>query len=357
MRRLSQGVLDEAEGRQLAQDVEAAIGSVVARQVEVGIDVVGDGEYSKDSYATYFAQRLTGFEPGGRPVEFADLVDFPGVAERDQPVRDTNELVTIPACTGPVSYRDTTTVEVDIANLAAAARAANPNEVFMTSASPGLITTIAEDRHYGDHEAYLAALVDAMRVEYEAIYNAGFILQFDCPDLGMGRHLRYADQPLEDWLRVAQLNVEALNAATSGIPSDAMRMHLCWGNYNGPHTHDVPLADVIDIVLKARPDGILFEAANPRHAHEWQVFEDVSLPDGKVLIPGVIESTTSYVEHPELVAERILRYARVVGAENVIAGVDCGFSSGASYVTIDEKVAWAKLAVLVEGAELASSRR
>ena len=357
LQRQSRGLLDETESQQLARDVQTAVESVVARQVEVGLDVVNDGEIGKDAYATYYAQRLTGFEPSGQPVEFADLLEFPGVAQRSAPVRDVNELVTIPACVGPVRYADTSAFQVDIANIAAAAGAAQPYEIFMTAASPGLIATVAEDRHYRDHEAYLAALVDAMRVEYEAIHAAGFVLQLDCPDLAMGRHFRYRDHSLEDWLRVAELNVEALNAATSAIPPDAMRIHVCWGNYNGPHTHDVPLPDVIHVLLRARPAGISFEAANPRHQHEWRVFEDVRLPDGKVLIPGVVESTTNYIEHPELVAERILRFAQVVGAENVIAGVDCGFSSGASYVTIDEKVAWAKLAVLVEGAELASKRR
>jgi 5-methyltetrahydropteroyltriglutamate--homocysteine methyltransferase len=357
LHRYSLGTLDESEVEALATGVSDAIEAVVARQVAVGVDVVGDGEMSKDAYSTYFAQRLSGFSDGGLPVIAADLEDFPGVVAASTAIRDIDELVVIPACTGDVAYVDTSAVDADIANLSAAATAAHPAGVFMTAASPGLIATVAEDRHYGDHESYLAALVDAMRVEYEAIHAAGFVLQLDCPDLAMGRHMRYRHLSLDEWRRIATLNVEAINAATSAIPEDAMRMHVCWGNYNGPHTHDVPMADVIDVVLRARPAAIAFEAANPRHEHEWKLFEDVALPDGKLLIPGVIDSTTNYVEHPELVAERILRFAKLVGAENVIAGVDCGFSSGASYLTVDEDVAWVKLAALAQGAALASTRR
>jgi 5-methyltetrahydropteroyltriglutamate--homocysteine methyltransferase len=228
----------------------------------------------------------------------------------------------------------------------------------MTAASPGVLTHLTGDAHYGSHEAYLAALVDVMKIEYDAIHRAGFVLQLDCPDLASWGRTEYPrpGATFDEWRRVATANVEALNAATRDIPPEAMRLHVCWGNYSGPHHLDVPLRDIVDIVLKARPAGLSIEASNPRHEHEWTVFEDVRLPDGKMLVPGVVDSTSNFVEHPEVVAQRLLNFARVVGRENVVAGTDCGFATIAAWHAVDPRVAFAKLRSLVEGAELASGR-
>jgi len=224
----------------------------------------------------------------------------------------------------------------------------------MTAASPGLISLFFHNGHYPSHEAYLAAIADAMRAEYETIHKAGFILQLDCPDLGMGRHIQYADLPIAEFRKKARLHIEALNHATANIPPERMRLHLCWGNYEGPHHCDVPLADIIDVVFQARPAALSLEAANPRHAHEWKLFEKVKLPEGKLLIPGVLESKTNFIEHPELIAQRIARYANLVGRENVIAGSDCGYGTWVGQAAVDPAVVWAKLAAMTDGARLAS---
>ena len=259
----------------------------------------------------------------------------------------------MPACIGPVSYRDVDAVRVDIANLQAAVAASEVEDAFMTAASPGVISVFLPNKHYASHEEYIGALADVMKEEYDEIYRAGLVLQLDCPDLAMTRHMD-SNESLDEFRRRARLHVEAINHATRDIPADGMRMHLCWGNYEGPHHHDVPLRDIIDIVFEARPAAISFEAANPRHAHEWTVFEQVKLPDGKVLIPGVIESKSNFIEHPELVAQRIARYARLVGRENVIAGSDCGFATFASLLAIDPGITWAKLGAMAERARIAS---
>ena len=261
----------------------------------------------------------------------------------------------MPACVGPVSYRDLDAVRADIANLRAALADPEVEDAFMTAASPGVISVFLQNQHYDTHEEYIAALADAMKAEYDEIHHAGLVLQLDCPDLAMTRHMR-ADESLEDFRRRAKVHVEAINHATRDIPGEDMRMHLCWGNYEGPHNHDVPLRDIIDIVFEARPAAISFEAANPRHEHEWTVFEDVKLPDGKAVIPGVLDSTTNYIEHPELVAQRIVRYAQLVGRENIFAGSDCGFATFASYFTIDPAITWAKLRAMADGARLASTQ-
>jgi 5-methyltetrahydropteroyltriglutamate--homocysteine methyltransferase len=227
-------------------------------------------------------------------------------------------------------------------------------EAFLTAASPGVISLFFRNDHYPSHEAYLFAIADAMRHEYEAVSRAGLLLQVDCPDLAMGRHIQFAALSLEEFRRMARLHVEALNHALAGVPADRVRMHVCWGNYEGPHHHDVPFEDIVDIVFAARPSGVSFEAANPRHAHEWRLFERVRLPEGKILIPGVLESKTNYIEHPELVAQRIGRYAKLVGRENVIAGTDCGYGTWVGQAAVDPGVVWAKLASLAEGARLAS---
>lgn len=259
-----------------------------------------------------------------------------------------------PGCNGPISLRDHAAALRDVQNLKAAAGASNPEDAFLTAASPGVIGLFFHNDHYASHEEYLYAIADAMRPEYETIANAGFILQLDCPDLAMGRHTQYASLSLAEFRKKAQLHMEVLNAAVSKIPPERLRLHLCWGNYEGPHHLDVPLRDIIDIVFRARPSGISFEAANPRHAHEWKVFEDVKIPEGKVLVPGVVESKSNFIEHPELIAQRISRYANLVGRENVVAGSDCGFGTWVGQAAVDPDVVWAKMQAMVEGARLAS---
>jgi 5-methyltetrahydropteroyltriglutamate--homocysteine methyltransferase len=261
-----------------------------------------------------------------------------------------------PACNAAIGVRDPQAARTDIAHLSTAMKTAGATDGFLTAASPGVVSLFFRDEHYGSEEAYLAAIANAMRDEYEAIAAAGFVLQIDCPDLGMGRHIQYAELPLAEFRRKAELHVEALNDALRNIPAEQLRMHLCWGNYEGPHHCDVPLADVIDIVFRAKPSAIVLEAANPRHAHEWQLFESVKLPDGKLLVPGVIESKSNFVEHPELVAQRIGRYAKLVGRENVIAGSDCGYGTWVGQAAVDPDVVWAKMAAMAEGARIASSR-
>jgi 5-methyltetrahydropteroyltriglutamate--homocysteine methyltransferase len=308
---------------------------------------------SKPSYATYIKDRLDGFGGESHPLTYQDLVDFPELAKKvfGDPGRSRRRT---PACTGPISVRDAEAANRDAANLRAAVDSVQVEEGFMSAASPGVIALFFRDDHYGDREAYLFAIAEAMRVEYEAVTDAGFVLQIDCPDLAMGRHIQFADKSIEEFKREARLNIAALNHALANIEPDRLRMHLCWGNYEGPHHYDVPLADIIDVVFEARPSAIALEGANPRHGHEWKVFEDVKLPDGKVIIPGVIESKANFIEHPELIAQRILRYANLVGRENVMAGSDCGYGTWVGQAAVDPDVVWAKLAALHEGAELAS---
>ena len=334
--------------------VRTAVGEVVRRQVEIGIDVVNDGEMSKPSYATYVKDRLTGF--GGESPTPRDIYaeDFPEWAARRaaDPSRARRKM---PACIGPVSVKDPDAVHRDIANFKQALEGVEPTDTFMTAVSPGTIATFLQNAYYPDEETYIYALADVMRQEYRAIIDAGLTLQVDCPDLtSLGRDRANPDE-LTGLRTRTQMHIEALNQALEGLPPEQLRMHLCWGNWHGPHTHDVALRDIIDLVLQARPTAISFEGANPRHEHEWAVFKDVKLPEGKMLIPGVIDSCTNYVEHPELVAQRIFRYADVVGKQNVIAGSDCGFGTFIVSTTVDPRIAWVKLASLVEGARLASA--
>ncbi|HET9490620.1 MAG TPA: cobalamin-independent methionine synthase II family protein [Methylomirabilota bacterium] len=333
--------------------VRAGVAEVVGKQVQAGLDVVNDGELSKPSYATYIKDRLNGFDGTSQPLQYQDLVDFPGMARRvfGDPGRSRRKT---PACTGPISVRDASAAQVDVDNLKAALAQAGAAEAFLTAASPGVVSLFFRNDHYPSHETYLFAIAEAMRHEYETVARAGIVLQVDCPDLAMGRHIQFAALSLDDFRRMARLHIEALNHALANVPPDQARLHLCWGNYEGPHHHDVPLADIIDVVFTARPNGISFEAANPRHGHEWKVFERVKLPAGKVIIPGVIDSTTNFIEHPELVAERIGRYARLVGRDNVIAGTDCGFGTWVGQAAVDPDIVWAKLASLAAGARLAS---
>jgi 5-methyltetrahydropteroyltriglutamate--homocysteine methyltransferase len=341
------------DGPALAARICTAVAEVVRKQTDAGITVVSDGELSKPSYATYIKDRLNGFGGTSQALQYRDLVDFPEMAKRvfGDPGRSRRKT---PACTGPISLRDPSAAQVDVDNLKAALRSVEVKDVFMSAASPGVISLFFRDDHYGNHEAYLFAIADAMRPEYETVARAGFILQLDCPDLAMGRHIQFAGLGLEEFRRMARLHLAALDHAVANIPPEQLRIHLCWGNYEGPHHYDVPLADILDLVLAARPQGISFEAANPRHAHEWRVFERVKLPPDKVIIPGVLDSTTNFIEHPELVAERIGRYARLVGRENVIAGTDCGFGTWVGQAAVDPDIVWAKLASLAEGARLAT---
>ena len=337
----------------LAARVRAAVDEIVRKQLEAGLDVVNDGEMSKPSYATYIKDRLHGFGGESHPLVYQDLAEFPELARRvfGDPGRSRRKT---PACNGPVGVRDPRAAQADAEVVSAALARAKAAEGFLSAASPGVISLFFRDDHYHDHEKYLMAIAEAMRHEYETIARAGVILQIDCPDLAMGRHIQYASLSLDEFRKRARLHVEALNHATANIPPEQLRMHVCWGNYEGPHHYDVPLADIIDLVFAARPAGISFEAANPRHGHEWALFERVKVPEGKVLIPGVIESKTNYIEHPELVAQRIGRYAKLVGRERVIAGTDCGFGTWVGQAAVDPGVVWAKMRSLAEGARLAS---
>jgi 5-methyltetrahydropteroyltriglutamate--homocysteine methyltransferase len=340
----------------LSDRVREAVDEVVRKQADAGVDIVNDGEMSKPSYATYVKDRLSGF--GGDSVSsyfFQDLVDYPRSAQMvaDNPGRKHRSA---PACDAPISVRDTESAVIDMTNLVDAAGKTDVGGVFSSAASPGVVSIFFENQYYATREEYVFAIAEAMRHEYEAVANAGAVLQLDCPDLAMGRHMVYADLDLDEFRKTIAMNIEALNHAVANIPAEQLRMHLCWGNYPGPHHFDVPLADIIDLVWKATPSTVLFEAANPRHAHEWRLFEEHKPPDGKVLCPGVIEPQSNYIEHPELVAQRIERYANLVGRENVMAGVDCGFSVHVGIAGVDPDVVWAKFAAMAQGAEIASQR-
>ena len=330
--------------------VRRAVADVVRMQVEAGVDIVNDGEQGKVGYSTYVRHRLTGF--GGQaavPVR-ADWADFPEAAARSE----RRSTISRPSCNGPIDWKDRTAVQKDVANLSAALAGSKPTEAFMTAASPGVIAHFLKNEHYPTREAYLARLVDVMKEEYDAIHRAGFLLQVDCPDLAMGRHLAFPDLSNAQFLKIAEANVEALNHALRDIPEEKIRFHTCYSINMGPRIHDMELKDVVDLILSIRAGAYSFEAANPRHEHEWKVWESVKLPAGRVLIPGVISHSTILVEHPELVAERISRYAKVVGRESVIAGSDCGFATFAGSKEIHPTIVWAKLKALSEGARLAS---
>jgi 5-methyltetrahydropteroyltriglutamate--homocysteine methyltransferase len=337
----------------LAARIRSAVADVVKKQADAGLDIVNDGELSKPSYATYIKDRLKGFGGTSQPLTYQDLVEFPELAKKvfGDPGRARRKT---PGCNAPISLGDPAAAETDAANLKAALGAAKVVEGFMSAASPGVIALFFRNDHYPSREAYVQAIAEAMRHEYETVVKAGFVLQIDCPDLAMGRHIQFAGLSLAEFRKQAALNIEALNHALANVPSDRVRLHVCWGNYEGPHHCDVPLADIIDIVFRAKADGISFEAANPRHAHEWAIFETVKLPPGKVLIPGVLESKTNFIEHPELVAQRLARYAKLVGRENVIAGSDCGYGTWVGQAAVDPGVVWAKMAAMAEGARIAS---
>ena len=339
----------------LAARVRSAVAEVVKKQVEAGVDLVNDGELSKPSYATYVKDRLSGFGGTGNTFVYQDLDEFPNLAKRvfGDPGRSRRKT---PACNAPISVRDAGAAPADVDNLKVAMAAVKARGAFMSAASPGVVSLFFRNDHYPSQEAYLFAIADAMRHEYETVANAGIVLQIDCPDLAMGRHIQYAKLPLDEFRKRATMHIEALNHALANIPPEQLRIHVCWGNYEGPHHRDVPFADIIDIVFKSRPHAISFEAANPRHAHEWTLFERVKLPAGKVLIPGVLESKSNFIEHPELVAQRIARFANLVGRENVIAGSDCGYGTWVGQAAVDPEVVWAKMAAMAEGARIATKQ-
>lgn len=337
--------------------VSAAVDAGVKAQVEAGVSVVSDGELGKVGYSTYMIERLSGFGGHIDRKPAADLAEVPNLVKKLSAIMGSQEFVRA-SCIGDVRLITLDPLHEDIRRFKAALEkhAAPDTEAFMNAASPGLITAFQVNRHYPTHEAYLADLVDAMREEYETIVNEGFYLQLDCPDLAMSRHTGYQDLSDAEFVKVAEANVEALNAATANIPPEKMRMHICWGNYEGPHDHDIPLERVIDTVLKARPATVLFEAANPRHEHEWKVWKDAKLPDHKILAPGLIDTCSNYIEHPELIAQRIERFASFVGADRVVASTDCGFGTFAGYGKLDPIVTWRKLKSLREGADIAAGR-
>lgn len=335
--------------------IERGVGEAVGHQVRSGVDIVNDGEWPKPSYATYIKDRLHGFGGTGTSYVFQDLEDYPKSKLRmaGDPGRKHRKT---PACNAPIRVKDMEAPRIDAERLTAAARQHSAVGTFMSAASPGVVGLFFRNDHYPDHESYIFALADAMRHEYETIVNAGHMLQVDCPDLAMGRHTQYRELSLAQFRERMELHIEALNRALVNIPAGKVRMHLCWGNYPGPHHCDVPFEDIVDLIWTAKPHAIQFEAANPRHAHEWTLFEEVKLPEGKVLIPGVLEVQSNYIEHPDLVAQRILRYADRVGRDNVMAGTDCGFSIHVGTAGVDPDVVWAKLASLAQGAEIASRK-
>jgi 5-methyltetrahydropteroyltriglutamate--homocysteine methyltransferase len=336
--------------------VQNAIDDAVKKQVATGITIVSDGELGKVGYSTYVTERLEGFGGHVERKPALDLAAHPALARKLAAIMGRQEFVRA-ACVGPVRLKSLEPARGDIRRFSAALdRHGKGVRAFMNAASPGLVTAFQPNKYYASHEAYLADLIEAMRPEYQAIVEAGFDLQLDCPDLAMARHTGYQDLDEANFLKVVEANVEALNAATGKIPADRMRLHICWGNYEGPHDHDIPLEQVIATVLKARPATILFEAANPRHEHEWIVWRDAKIPSDKKLAPGLIDTCSNYVEHPELIAQRLERYIGIVGIERVIASTDCGFGTFAGYGKIDPEVTWKKLAALSEGARLAASR-
>jgi 5-methyltetrahydropteroyltriglutamate--homocysteine methyltransferase len=340
----------------LAADLEKSVNDVVARQVSIGIDLVSDGEYSKPSYATYIVERLTGFGGESRGDAAADLRAFPEFAQQQVKIGAVVPRAGGACCQGPVAAKANDGLPTDIANMKAAVDASRPVGAFINAASPGVVAVFQKNEYYPSEDAYIEAVAEALRPEYEAIVESGFDVQLDSPDLAMSRHLTYSDLDEQSFLRIVDRNVEALNHATRNIPADRMRMHLCWGNYAGPHHFDIPFASIATRVLKARPQMILMEGANPRHGHDWAVFRDVPLPEDKILAPGVIDSTSNYVEDPEFVAERLLRYADVVGRDRLAAGSDCGFSTFSGVPTVFPDIVWLKLASLVQGAALASKQ-
>jgi 5-methyltetrahydropteroyltriglutamate--homocysteine methyltransferase len=346
---------EPVDASEFDETMRRAAAHLVDRQAECGIDVASDGETSKISYATYIRHRLTGFEGDSPRPTPQDLDEFPEY--RDRLVKAGHSATyKRPVCKGPIQVKNLKPVERDIAHLKEALMKANVVEGFMNAVSPGTIAVFQPNEYYPSHETYLAALADAMREEYELIVKSGLLLQLDCPDLAMGRHTRFKNLSDAEFLRYAELQVEALNHALARIPADRVRLHVCWGNYEGTHIHDMDCRKIFPIVIKVKPMALLIEGANPRHEHQWEAWKKIKLPEDKILVPGVISSSTNYVEHPEVVAQRLVRYANVVGKERVIAGSDCGFGTFAGFGPVYPAFAWMKFRSLVEGARLASER-
>ncbi len=337
--------------------IGAAVDDVVQRQVEAGIDLVSDGEMSKISYATYIKDRITGFDGDSPRTPPKDLEMFPSFLERQAKGGGT-PTYRRPKCVGPIAIKSMAPLEADLNHMAAAMAKHQPGGGFMNSASPGVIALFQPNEHYATQDAYLEALAEAMRPEYEAIVAAGLLLQLDSPDLGLGWHMMYKDRSEAEYLRLIGGHVEALNHALRNVPANRVRMHVCWGNYEGPHCCDVEMGVILPTLMAAKPAGLLFETSNPRHQADWTYFAEMAhlIPEDKILIPGVIDSTTNFIEHPRVVAERIERYANLIGRERVIAGTDCGFSTFAGFGVVDPSIVWAKLKTLAEGAALASDR-
>jgi 5-methyltetrahydropteroyltriglutamate--homocysteine methyltransferase len=332
-----------------------AVGEVVRRQVATGIDLVSDGETSKISYATYVKDRLSGFGGDNERQIARDLQPYADFRTR-MAVFAGKQSFKRCSCVGPIAVVERESLRKDLENLRAAVDIHAPHGAFVNAASPGVVAAFQPNRHYPTHEAYVEAIGAAMQEEYEAIVEAGFSLQLDCPDLAMARHTGFQDLSDEQFLKRAEHQVEVLNHALRNVPASALRMHVCWGNYEGPHDHDIALEKILGLVLRAKPAAILFEASNPRHAHEWIVWRDAEIPEDKILVPGLLTSTSNYVEHPELIAQRIEQFAGIVGRDRVIAGTDCGFGTFAGIGKMDAEISWRKLASLVEGARLASRR-
>jgi len=332
-----------------------AVREVVRRQVEIGLDVVSDGETSKIGYATYIKDRFNGFGGDFTPKPHLDLVDHPEFRKRMTAFLGSQTFRRL-TCIAPVSIKDRNAAKFDVENFRSALASSSATEGFLNAASPGVVSSFQPNRYYPSHEAYIEALVAVLQPEYEAIANAGLLLQIDCPDVAMSRHTGFQDLSEADFLKRAAFDIEALNHALANVPANQVRVHVCWGNYEGPHDHDIALEKILPIVLRAKAQAISFEAANPRHEHEWVVWRDAKLPDDKILIPGVLDSSSNYVEHPELVAQRIERFADAVGRERVIAGTDCGFGTFAAYSKVDPAIAFKKLRALAQGAAIASKR-
>ena len=345
---------DNYDPAQFDATIRGGVADAISRQCEAGIDIVSDGEMGKISYATYIRHRLTGFEGDSARPTPQDLDEYPEYRDR-LVAGGASAKYRRPVCKGPIAVKDLTPLKDDISRMQAALGKVPGVEGFMNAVSPGTIAVFQPNEYYPSHEAYMGALADAMRAEYETIVGAGLLLQVDCPDLAMGRHSRFRNMSDEEFLRAATTQVEALNHALANIPADRIRMHVCWGNYEGSHVHDMPLERILPIVLKAKPMALLLEGANPRHEHEWQIWENVKLPDDKVLVPGIIASSSNYVEHPTLVSQRILRYANLLGRERVIAGTDCGFGTFAGFGPVFPPFCWMKLRSLAEGARRASA--
>jgi len=346
---------DAVDEPQFNEVMRRAVAGIVKQQEEAGVDIVSDGETSKISYSTYIRHRLTGFEGDSARPTPQDLDDFPEY--RDRLVKQGHSATyKRPVCKGPIKVKDLKPVEQDIAHMKEALAKAKVTEGFMNAVSPGTISVFQPNEYYPSHETYLEALANAMREEYELIVKSGLLLQLDCPDLAMGRHSRFKHLSDDEFLRYAELQVEALNHALANVPADRVRLHVCWGNYEGTHINDMDCMKIFPIAIKVKPQALLIEGSNPRHEHEWEAWTKIKLPADKILVPGVVSSSTNYVEHPELVAQRLVRYAEVVGKERVMAGTDCGFGTFAGFGPVFPAFSWLKLQSLAEGARIASRK-